>query len=290
VKDLTICIPTFNRDNFLTWTLEKTVKDFPEAKIVISDNGKSAIRHARARYLRQPTNIGAFNNMRTALLAASTKYAVFCGDDDYLLPEEVQKGIDFLETHPEVFIYYAPCQLWDEINQKAAWDAFYLADDETFTHSDKLWNFICHNGAWPEHAIYRRARLDEVLQPRTEAYWCFVDLGNAALRGPVHFAKTPYYRNLLGHPVGWRSKLGDEQCLTHFDSYRWGLECLAHDIFSYALNTGVEAEVKQLKSDLCNMIRGFIMSRYQVAHRLHSANGRTAEANLLNKRMVINGY
>jgi glycosyltransferase involved in cell wall biosynthesis len=262
--------------------------DFPEAKIIVSDNGKSQIDFSEGiRYIRQPQNIGAFPNMRAALLAASTKYCVFLGDDDYLLPAEVQKGIDFLEAHPEVLVYYAPCQLYDEVNQKANWEAFYMAEDETFTRADTLWNFVMHKHVWPEHAIYRRAGLADILQPRTQAYWCFTDLANAALRGPVHFAKTPYYRNITQHPIGGRVKLGDQQCLTDFDSYRWGLEVLACDLFRTALASN---EIPTLKADLNNMIRQFIWSRYEVASRIHAANGRQVEADLLRKRMELTGY
>jgi glycosyltransferase involved in cell wall biosynthesis len=156
MQKLSICIPTYNRDPFLQWTLDKTVADFPEAKIIVSDNGKSAVPLNGHRYIRQPTNIGAFPNMRAALLASHTQYAMYLGDDDYLLPEEVQKGIDFLDANPTVLAYYAPCQLYDEVAQVSAWDAFYPAEDETFTRADLLWNFIMHKHVWPEHAIYRR--------------------------------------------------------------------------------------------------------------------------------------
>jgi glycosyltransferase involved in cell wall biosynthesis len=288
MKDLTICIPTYNRDPFLKWTLDKTLADFPEAKIIISDNGKSALELPRAvRYIRQAQNIGAFSNMRAALLAASTKYCVFLGDDDYLLSDEVQRGIDYLETHPEVLVYYAPCQLYDEVKQEKNWEAFYPAADETFTQADTLWNFIVSKHVWPEHAIYRRSRLAEILTPRTGAYWCFTDLANAALRGPVHFAKTPYYRNLTGHPVGARQKLGDQQCLTDFDSYRWGLEVLAMDLFRAPMAAGNDPK---LKETINGMIRQFIWARYEVAVRIYTANGRLAEADLLKKRMDLTGY
>ncbi len=294
MKDLTICIPTFNRDAFLQWTLERTIADFgAEQKIVISDNGKSTIptsAYPNVRYMRQQANIGAFPNMRAALLAASTKYCMFLGDDDYLLPEEVQKGIDFLEANPEVLIYYAPCQLYDEVQQKVNWDAFYVAEDKTFTTSDALWNFVISKHVWPEHAIYRRKGLDQILQPRITPYWCFVDLAHAALRGPIHFAKTPYYRNLTGHPIGNRVKLGDMQCLTNFDEYRWGLEYLAHDIFTVALNQPDKDQVAKLKGDLNNMIRNFLWSRYEVANRIHLANNRTGDAQLIQKRLVLSGY
>jgi glycosyltransferase involved in cell wall biosynthesis len=288
MKDLSICIPTFTRDPFLQWTLSKTLTDFPLAKVIVSDNAKSTLElPPSVRYIRQPHNIGAFPNMRAALLAASTKYCMFLGDDDYLLPEEVQKGIDFLETHPEVLVYYAPCQLYDEVEQKANWDAFYIAEDETFTRADLLWNFVMHRHVWPEHAIYRRARLDEILQPRTVAYWCFVDLANAACRGPVHFAKTPFYRNLTGHPVGGRIKLGDQQCLTDFDAYRWGLEVLANDIFVQALMSKQQLDLLPM---INSMIRQFMWSRYEVAVRILTAQNRLPEADMLKKRMAINGY
>jgi glycosyltransferase involved in cell wall biosynthesis len=283
VNGLSICVPTFNRPQFLKWTLEKTIADFPDAHIIVSDDGKTDINDFKGRYIRQSPRLGPFPNMRAALLAAHTKYCIFLGDDDYLLPAEVQKGIDFLEANPEVIIYYAPCQLYNEVEQKADWEAFYPSQDETFTRADELWNFVMQKHVWPEHAIYRRHRLEEILQPRTQAYWCFQDLANATIRGPVHFAKTPYYRNLTGHPVGGRVKLGDQQCLTEFDSYRCGLECLAHDIFRGCLTP-------ELKADINGMIRQFLWSRYEVASRIHAANGRVVEAEVLRKRMEINGY
>jgi glycosyltransferase involved in cell wall biosynthesis len=288
MKDLTICIPTFNRDPFLQWTLDKTVADFGNTKIIISDNGKTAIRHPNARYLRQPFNIGAFPNMRAALLAASTKYCMFLGDDDYLVQPEVQKGIDFMETHPEVLVYFAPCQLYDEINQQSNWDAFYVAEDRTFTRGDDLWNFVMQKHVWPEHAIYRRTGLQDIIQPRNQAYWCFQDLGNAAIRGPIHFAKTPFYRNITAHPVGGRVKLGDQQCLTDFDAYRWGLEVLACTVFRGPLQDLKEGPA--LKPMVNDMIRQFLWARYEVASRIHTANGRLAEANLLRARMEITQY
>ena len=288
MNDLTICIPTYQRDPFLRWTLDKTLADFPLAKIVVSDNGKSKIEFPdRVRYLRQSQNIGAFPNMRAALLAASTKYCVFLGDDDYLLPEEVQKGVDFLEANPDVIIYYAPCQLYDEIQQRANWDAFYVAEDETFSRADTLWNFLTHKHVWPEHAIYRRQGLADILTPRTGAYWCFTDLANAATRGKVHFAKTPFYRNLTGHPVGGRIKLGDQQCLTDFDSYRWGLEALAYKIFLPAIASG---EMPDLKQTLGDMIRQFIWTRYEIAVRILTQTGRPDEAQMLRIRLEMSGY
>ena len=198
-------------------------------------------------------------------------------------PDEVQKGIDFLETHPEVAVYYAPCQLYNEVEHKANWDAFYPAEDQTFTRPDDLWNFVISKHVWPEHAIYRRAGLQDILQPRVLPYWCFLDLANATHKGAVHFAKTPYYRNITHHPMGGRVKVGDQQCLTDFDNYRAGLEILAFELFRAHLTP-------ELKVNLNNMIRQFIWARYEVASRILLAQNRNVEAALLQMRMAITGW
>ncbi len=281
---LSICIPTYNRRPFLEWTLEKTQHDFPEAKIIVSDNastdGTQKV-HFKGRYIRQAYNIGPFPNLRAALLASRTKYCTYLGDDDYLLPEEVQKGIDFLDANPTVAAYYAPVQLYDEVEQKPTWNAFYVAEDKTYSNAAELWNFVIANHVWPEHMIWRRAWLDQILQPRLRAYWCFVDLAAAFAQGPVHFAATPFYRNLTGHPVGVRTKLGDQQCLTDFDEYRAGLENLAYDLFKENLKQ------PQVHTVVNAGIQAFIKARIEVAHRLLAANKRYAEAESYAKRLMV---
>jgi Glycosyl transferase family 2 len=284
---LSICIPTYNRLPFLEWTVNKTLHDFPDAKLIVSDNastdGTDRFRFP-GRYLRQAQNIGAFPNLRAALLASNTKYCTYLGDDDYLLPEEVQKGIDFLEANPTVSAYYAPVQLYNEIEQKVDWNAFYLADDKTFTKPDDLWNFIITKHVWPEHAIWRRSWLEHIMQPRQRAYWCFLDLAGAFAQGPVHFASTPFYRNLTGHPVGNRVKLGDQQCLTDFDEYRAGLENLAYDLFK---SDKPQQLPEKIRDAVNSGIRAFILTRIEVAHRLLCANQRYYEAESYAKRMMV---
>jgi glycosyltransferase involved in cell wall biosynthesis len=281
---LSICIPTYNRLPFLKWTLDRAIADFPDAKIIISDDGSTdgtqSLRF-KGRYIRQSSNIGPFPNMRAALLASHTKYCTFLADDDYLLPEQVQKGIDFLEKNPMVSAYYAPCQLYDEIEQKAAWEAFYVADDSTFDNATALWNFVITNHVWPEHAIWRRSWLEYAMRPRLRAYWCFVDLANAFAQGPVHFASAPFYRNITQHPIGRRGKLGDAQCLTDFDQYRAGLENLAFDLFKDDLD---KANVRETINAGINV---FIKSRIQVAHRILAHNSALAEAESYAKRLLI---
>jgi len=287
MKNLSICIPTHNRFPFLKWTFDKTCEDFPRAQIVISDNAStdqtSFFEQKMIRYVRQEKNIGAFPNMRAVLLAAKTKYCVYLGDDDYLLPDEVQKGIDFLEEHLQIDYYCAPCQLWNEVEQVSVFDAFFVSEDKTFYMEDRdaLWNFIIANHVFPEHIIYRRCTLEKTLGSRmTRAYWAFTDLANAFNQGPVHFASKPFYRNVVQHPVGNRQKLGDVQCLTHFDEYRAGLEVMAYDLFHGSLTPDIKIAIQ-------NMISKFITTRISVAETLLRLQGIDVEADNYHKRCVM---
>jgi glycosyltransferase involved in cell wall biosynthesis len=282
MKNLTICIPTYKRPAFLQWTLARTRKGFPDTQVVVSDNdpASDAFYSPELKVIYQ-NNIGAFPNMRAALLEAKTEYAVFLADDDYLVPERVAEAIQFMDKNPDVVAYYAPCQLYNEVADKSEWDAFYVSIDRTFHRADELWDFLIRSHVWPEHAIYRTAHLHKILQPRGYAYWCFVDLANAVKCGPVAFGSKPYYRNITHHPVGSRVKLGDQQCLTDFDNYRAGLEVLAYDLFISTLGRHPE-----LLATIQWGISVFIWTRLEVAHRLRKMQG-SADTETFYKRMMM---
>ena len=284
VVKLSICIPTFERWPFLAWTLGKLSHDFPNAEIIVSDNCSSPCDTlpcpdwGAARWIWQDTNIGPFPNMLAALSGATGQYAVYCADDDYLLSERVTAAIEYLDAHPAVAAYCAPCEIWNEVNQKPYWNAW-TATECTFGASDKidLFNFLIERHIWPEHLIYR---LPLPLKPRTRAYWAFVDLADVLEAGAIHFSPEPFYRNLLNHPVGAREQLGNVQCLTYFDEYRAGLEVLAYRLFGSLAHPA--------RRRIQDMIASFICTRMAVATQLYDRNpAHSAESQMLRARLAI---
>ena len=100
---LSICIPTFNRSRFLVELLEGLLPQLialpthgPGLDLVISDNASTddtaeviAAFQARglcARYVRNPTNLGADANFLQCLSLAEAKYVWVLGDDDLVMP------------------------------------------------------------------------------------------------------------------------------------------------------------------------------------------------------------
>lgn len=290
---LSICIPTYKRPTFLRWTVRRLLKDFPGTPIVISHNNSQPDAwfpdgdYDRPGWKKtdpvteiiQERNIGAFANMRAALTAAKGSYAVYCADDDYLLPEEINRAIAFLDQNPGIAAYCAPCEIYDEVSQKKFWNAFHVEKPREFSKTDgmELFNFLIQSHVWPEHIIYRTP---VPIPLRTRAYWAFSDLVSILEAGSIYFSDTPFYRNLLVHPVGERVQLGNEQCLTHFDEYRAGLEVLAHGLFGASLPYSTRQRINE-------MISFFICQRLDVASQLYERKGELAEANMLRQRMSI---
>jgi hypothetical protein len=283
---LSVCIPTLERYPFLVWTLDRLKRDLPEAELVVSDNASSDFTRwpdgyltDHDQYLRQSSNIGAFPNMFAALSAANGQYAVYCADDDYLLPEQIAVAIAYLDAHPEVAAYCAPCEIYDEVNQKTFWNAFKVKNERIYAQTDamELFNFIISEHIWPEHIVYRTP---VPIHPRTRAYWAFADLVDILAVGAIYFSNIPFYRNLLVHPVGTRVQLGNEQCLTDFDQYRGGLEVLAHGLFGAELPYKARHQIQE-------MIGSFLCSRMETAAKLYARQGHIEEATMLLQRISI---
>jgi hypothetical protein len=75
--------------------------------------------------------------------------------------------------------------------------------------------------------------------------------------------------------------MGDQQCLTDFDQYQFGLEVLAHDLCKDELTR------PELKRNINAMIREFMFTRVEVANRILVGQNRVAEASEYQKRLAV---
>ncbi len=283
---VSICIPGYNRPAFLHWTIERLVRDFPKAEIIVSDDGSTedmarAREHCEFYGIRwiDQGHIGAFPNMLAALEAATGDYAIYCANDDYLLPDAVFRAIRYMDVHKEIASYTAPCEVWDELNQKPLWNNWTAPEAHTFDKFDgmALFNFIIGKHVWPEHMIHRTPL---ALKRRGREYWAFADIPDILQHGAMHFSPEAFYRNLLIHPVGMRVQLGNEQALTHFDEYRGGLEVMACGLLGDKLPY-------KARSHINRMIQSFICTRLSCAQRLYAQAGFEWEAERIRQRLAI---
>ena len=107
---ISIGMPVYNRPELLKQAIDsllnQTFKDF---EILISDNASPnplvqemceeyARRDPRIRYVKQPTNIGAFNNLKYVYENCNSEYFMWAADDDLRENTFIERGVKALNA------------------------------------------------------------------------------------------------------------------------------------------------------------------------------------------------
>lgn len=122
---VSICVPTYNRADFLRGSLATiAAQTYAPLEILISDNASTdetesicrelAARDPRVRYVRQPANIGLYQNHNFCIEESRGEYLGFCHDDDRYAPTVVAENAAVLDAHPSVGVV---CSDWDLIDE-----------------------------------------------------------------------------------------------------------------------------------------------------------------------------
>ncbi|MEB3180973.1 MAG: glycosyltransferase [Nostocaceae cyanobacterium] len=108
---VSVCIPTYNRANFLIYAVNSVMgQSYQDFEIIIcddasTDNTPEIVQQwedERIRYIRQPVNGGRSRNMRSGFEAAQGTYFIKFDDDDALTPEFLEKTVAVLDGKPSV--------------------------------------------------------------------------------------------------------------------------------------------------------------------------------------------
>ena len=108
---LSICIPTYNRKNYLKQCLETMLPQVTKfgIPIFVSDNAsedgteemvkKLSSEYRFLFYKKQKMNVGVDINMLEVISLAQSKYAWWFGDDDVLIDGGIQYLLDILNKN-----------------------------------------------------------------------------------------------------------------------------------------------------------------------------------------------
>lgn len=108
---VSVCIPTYNRANFLQYSINSVLNQtYSDFELIVCDDGSpdntpqvvERLQDSRIRYLRHPQNIGRSRNMRSGFAAAQGEYFIKFDDDDALTPQFLEKTVAILEAKPNV--------------------------------------------------------------------------------------------------------------------------------------------------------------------------------------------
>ncbi len=297
---LSICIPTYNRENFLRNALSYCLRDFNfdfSYEIVICDNastdgtGEVAAEFKEKglpiHYFRRTENGGSGPNLVSAFHHARGEYIVYLADDDILIASQLSEIVAYLNANPDVGACHAPWILHNEVEGQDDGAFYHLDQDIKFNRGDfaGAFDLMYQRHIFPEIAVYRASMLYSAWVPRNYCFWAFSYLANFLAQGAVTFMKKPFYRSVTISKVANRTQTGHEDVMTSWDKYRGGLE---YFLYMGVKRGNIPNNQEKLRSyeDRC---RVFTLNRMAVAIRFWIAKNDFITAYELYTRMAIGG-
>lgn len=231
---LTICVPTYNRPEYLEQCLYSILdQSFREFRLIILDNASekdysgviSKFNDPRINYIRNRTNLGHSGNWKKALQVSSeSEYVIIFHDDDLMHPKLIEFELNLLHADP---------------------NCAYVASQSTHFYDEV-----------PSHV--------EVSQPRILKFLTPVNLLKAFLADfTIQFGSVMYRRSaldkidfdLIKNKV---SKFGD--WLTYLEAAKYGtVTILAEPLVLYRRHLETDSAIKRPQDEvfLLNLMKEF---------------------------------
>lgn len=126
---ISICIPTYNRANYLIECLDSVLKAIigfeNQVEIVVSDNASEdntemlmqdyCLDYPFIKYYKNEINIGAEGNFFLAIERSSGKYCLLLGDDDKITSDAIEQIINILNQYCNLSILILNYAMYDKI-------------------------------------------------------------------------------------------------------------------------------------------------------------------------------
>jgi hypothetical protein len=293
---LSICVPTFNR----AWMLKRNLEYHLEAfrardlafEIVVVDDCSTDDTAAYLGSLagtpelsvyRRHTNSGFLDNYAFAMQRAQGRYAVFLGDDDLLIPDQVMSCLATLEADGRIGMIQAPWLLVDERPGGGEIGPFYRIPGPTrFAQGNHagLSQFIFDFHVFPEFLIVRRdVLLRSISGPCPFIFWAFLYTGRALFHGDILFLPTPFVR-VTAISADPRVQQGNRETMFQWDHYRGGIEFIA------SLAGRDNPAPLESRTAMAEAISRFMSVRKKVALRLLVGDRHWVEAYILIHRIA----
>ena len=112
---VSVIVPSYNGAKFLPESLDSILaQTYPNIEIIVLDDASTddtpavAARYAgRITYVRQPANLGQFDNVNDGIARATGEFVAVYHADDIYLPEIVEREVAYLQEHPDVAAVFA---------------------------------------------------------------------------------------------------------------------------------------------------------------------------------------
>jgi len=154
---VSIVVPVYNCSDYLQRTMDSlAAQTFQDFEIILIEDGSYDSSKSLVQVYSQIPNIkviwheknqGLANSLNDGLVMAVGEYCAIMHSDDLSLPERIEKGVLYLDSHPNVALVGAWCQNID-IGDKPMRDGWWLRQvkripDDPKIIRDKLLEMNC---------------------------------------------------------------------------------------------------------------------------------------------------
>ena len=206
-----IIIPTYNRAQLVTQTLESVLgQTRPPDEILVVDDGSTdttaevlAEYKHRIKYLHK-SNGGLPSTLNYGLAATDADYIGVIDDDDLMMPDTIERHLEFLRAHPDIDFSYSGCyRFWSDTPPKPPYgpslelyDCADIAPDDLFLRALETYPFHTQSMLVPLRCYRAIGGFDET-RLRAEDYDMILRLARA-FRGAKVGAPTFLLREHSG--------------------------------------------------------------------------------------------
>lgn len=219
---ISVIVTTYNRADFLEDALKSLLEqrcNFPQQVIVCddgsTDNTKEVINrfsdafsslivlHEYPAMEQRKKEVRYVKMINKALPFCTGKYITYLSDDDLYLPNRNQIMVEFLETHPDIYLAYHFMKIYRVTRQKEKveeiFDLNHVWDEKLEYWIRNIWNYIDHcsfvhrNLAFRSHAEHGNEGNKNILWEDDIKYMRCGDWGflKRALAEGKRFAHVP---------------------------------------------------------------------------------------------------
>lgn len=119
---VSICIPTYNRAQFIEKAIESALNQtYSNIEVIVVDNASTDNTESmvnkytdpRLKYFKNDHNVGMFGNFNRCLELANGKYIQLLHSDDYIDEDFIEKCITFLESHENVYLTFTSAKVFE---------------------------------------------------------------------------------------------------------------------------------------------------------------------------------
>ena len=110
---VSICIPTYNRANYITKAIDSALgQTYRNIEVIVVDNAStdnteeivSRYNDPRLKYVRNPENLGQFGNFNRCIELYKGDFLHILHSDDYIDSDFTEKCVDFFNKHSDVWL------------------------------------------------------------------------------------------------------------------------------------------------------------------------------------------